>query len=44
MNILVKQVLAFWALVPIVYLGVTSNPALTTALVTLSIVEDIVTY
>jgi hypothetical protein len=44
MNILVKQVLAFWALAPIVYLGVTSHPALTTALVTLSIVEDIVTY
>lgn len=42
MNLLVKQVIAFWALVPIVYLGVTSNPILTTVLVTFSVVEDIV--
>ena len=42
MNLLVKQVLAFWALVPFVYILVKDHPFLTTLLVSVSIVEDIV--
>ena len=42
MNILIKQVCVLWAIIPFVYVAVTSAPIFTTLVISFSAIEEIV--